>query len=251
VERKCHGTPERLAKMKIGVGFLSEEEKQLFIDILFKYEGAIAFDDSEMGLLDPRIEPPIKIHTVPHQPWQQVNLRLPKAMQDEATRQVKEKLDLGILEFSQGPYRSRYFLVQKKEPGSWRFINDVQPLNKITIREAGMPPAVDEFSEDFAGYPITSAIDYYSGYFQLLLDIESRDCTAFLTDIGLVRNTRLPQGWTNLVASEGRSGCKGTGNGILQRGQWRACMTLGCSGRGFRDKVGSGRQRWALAASPC
>jgi hypothetical protein len=84
----------------------------------------------------------------------------------------------------------------------------VQPLNKVTIREAGMPPAVDEFSEDFAGYPITSAIDYYSGYFQISLDKESRDYTAFLTDIGLVRNTRLPQGWTNSVATFQRVICK-------------------------------------------
>jgi hypothetical protein len=201
-------TPERLAKMKIGTRFLSREEKQIFIDILFEYEGAIAFDDSEMGLLNPRIELPIKMHTVPHQPWQQLNLRLPRAMQEEATRQVKEKIDLGILEFSQSPYRSRYFLVAKKEPGSWRFINDVQSLNKVTIREAGMPPAVDEFSEDFAGYPITSAIDYYSGYSQLSLDAASRDYTAFLTDIGLVRNTRLPQGWTNSVSTFQRIICK-------------------------------------------
>jgi hypothetical protein len=63
-------TPERLAQMKIGGGMLSKEERQLFINILFEYEGAIAFDDSEMGLLSPEIEPPVKIHTVPHLPWQ-------------------------------------------------------------------------------------------------------------------------------------------------------------------------------------
>lgn len=86
VPRGSRLTPERLVKMKIGVRFLSTPEKQLFIDILFEYEDAIAFDDSEMGLLDPEIESPIKIHTIPHQPWQQANLRLPKAMQDEATQ---------------------------------------------------------------------------------------------------------------------------------------------------------------------
>ena len=63
-----------------------------------------------------------------------------------------------------------------------------------------MPPSVDEFSEDFAGYPITTSIDYYSGYYQIPLDRESRDLTAFLTELGLVRMTRLPQGWTNSVA---------------------------------------------------
>ena len=56
-----------------------------------------------------------------------------------------------------------------------------------------MPPSVDEFSEDFAGYLITSVIDYYSGYNQIPLDERSRDITAFMTDVGLVRPTRLPQ----------------------------------------------------------
>ena len=64
-----------------------------------------------------------------------------------------------------------------------------------------MPPSVDEFSEDFAGYPITSSIDYYSGYYQIPLDRRSRDLTAFLTPLSLVQSTRLPQGWTNSVAS--------------------------------------------------
>ena len=44
-------TSKCLASIKIDIGFLLDVEKQLFIDILFKYESAIAFDDSEMGLL--------------------------------------------------------------------------------------------------------------------------------------------------------------------------------------------------------
>ena len=200
VPRGSRLTPERLATMKIGNGSLSPAERQLFVDILFEHEAAIAFDESEMGLLDPSIEPPVVIHTIPHTPWQQQNLRLPKAMQDAATAHVKEKLAYGILELSQGPYRSRYFLVAKKKPDEYRFINDVQPLNKVTIRDSGMSPSVDEFSEDFAGYPITSTIDYFSGYYQIPLDKSCRDLTAFMSLLGLVRMTRLPQGWTNSVA---------------------------------------------------
>jgi len=201
VPRGSRLTPERLAQIQIGNGFLTKEEKQMFVDILFEYEGAIAFDDSEMGLLDPAIEPPVVIHTIPHVPWQQQNLRLPRAMQDEATKHVREKLANGTLEFSQGPYRSRYFLVEKKQAGSYRFINDVQPLNKVTIRDSGMPPLVDEFSEDFAGYPIVTSVNYYSGYYQIPLDLYSRDYTAFLSELGLVRMTRLPQGWCNSVST--------------------------------------------------
>ena len=163
-----------------GGDFLSEKERHLFVDILFDFEGALAFEDGEMGLLDKSIEPLVTVHTVPYTPWQQNNLRLPKAMQDEAAKIVREKLDYGLLEFSQEQYRGRYFLVGKKD-GKWRLINDVQLMNKVTIRDAGMPPGADEFSEDFAGYPITSSIDFYSGYYQILLDRQSRDLTAFMS----------------------------------------------------------------------
>jgi ribonuclease HI len=200
VPRASRLTPARLETMKIGVGFLSGPERKLFIDILYEFEGAVAFEDSEMGLVKPEIEPPVVIHTVPHEPWQQNNIRLPKATQDAATAIVKEKQKLGILEHSQGPYRSRYFLVPKKS-NQWRLINDVQPLNGVTIKESGMPPSVDEFSEDFAEFPITTAIDYFSGYYQVELDPVSRDMTAFMTDVGLMRMTRLPQGWTNSVST--------------------------------------------------
>ena len=60
---KLRLTPERLATMQIGGDF---REKQIFVDILFVFEGASAFDDSEMGLLNPAIEPPAVVHTVPH-----------------------------------------------------------------------------------------------------------------------------------------------------------------------------------------
>jgi hypothetical protein len=68
VPRGSRLTPERLATMNIGTNFLSPAEKQIFIDILFDFEDAIAFDDSEIGLLHPEIEPPVVIHTIPHSP---------------------------------------------------------------------------------------------------------------------------------------------------------------------------------------
>ena len=201
VPRGSRLTPERLSQMKIGGSFLSPQEKQLFVDILFEFEGAVAFDETEMGMLHESIEPPIEIHTIPHTPWQQQNLRLPQAMRDEATKHVKKMLELGIFEFCQGPYRNRYFLVAKKKPGEWRFIHDVQALNKVTIRESGMPPNVDEFSEEFAGCPITSSIDYFSGYTQIPLATKSRDMTGILTELGLVRATRMMQGWVSGVST--------------------------------------------------
>jgi hypothetical protein len=77
-----------------------------------------------------------------------------------------------------------------------RLIKDVQLLKAVTIKESGMPPLIDEFSEDFAEYPITTAIDYFSGYYEVGLDPASCDMTPFVKDVGLIRMTRLPQGWT-------------------------------------------------------
>ena len=56
-----------------------------------------------------------------------------------------------------------------------------------------MSSTVNEFSKDFVEYLIIFMIDYYSEYFPLLLDKESQDYTAFLTDLGFVWNTRLSQ----------------------------------------------------------
>ena len=74
------------------------------------------------------------------------------------------------------------------------------PMNKVTIRDANMPPSADEFSENFAGCQIASLIDFFSGYDQVELDIRSQDMTAFMTPLGLLRQTTLPQGATNSVA---------------------------------------------------
>ena len=84
-----------------------------------------------MGLLDLSIPPPVVIHTIPHVPCQQQNLRLPRALQDVATTLIKRKLANVEL--------SRYFLVEKMLTGKHRFINDVQQLNKVTIRGSDLP----------------------------------------------------------------------------------------------------------------
>ncbi len=59
---------------------------------------------------------------------------------------------------------------------------------------------VDEFVDKFARCYITSLVDLYSRYDQMLLDPRSKDLTAFFTPLRLLRNTTLPQGATNSIA---------------------------------------------------
>ena len=87
-----------------------------------------------------------------------------------------------------------------KKNGSLRFIQDLQPVNKVTIRNARIGPSVDEFAEAFAGRSIYSIGDLYSGYDQFQLAIDNCDITTMRTPIGLMRMCSLPQGATNSMA---------------------------------------------------
>ena len=91
-------------------------------------------------------------------------------------------------------------MVKKKTPRKYQFVNVVVELNRVTVKEANLPPSADEFFEEFVGCIISSLIDFFSSYDQVELNKEFRDLMAFMTPLGLMRMTILPQGATKLVA---------------------------------------------------
>jgi hypothetical protein len=111
----------------------------------------------------------------------------------------KHKISAGVYELSQSAYRSRWFCVLKKS-GKLRIVHDLQPLNAITIRDAGLPPIVDDFIEPFAGRQCYTVFDLFWGFDARKVHPSSRDLTAFLTPLGLLRLTSLPTGFTNSPA---------------------------------------------------
>jgi hypothetical protein len=64
-------------------------------------------------------------------------------------------------------------------------------MNRVTIKNTNMPPSADEFAEEFSEYAIISLINFFSKYDQVELDPLSRDITAFMTPLGLLRMTTL------------------------------------------------------------
>ena len=79
-------------------------------------------------------------------------------------------------------------------------MHDLQPLNKVTIRETGLPPNLDNFVEPFAGRQVYTVFDLYWGFDARKVHPDSRDLTAFLTPLGLLHITSLPTGFTNSPA---------------------------------------------------
>ncbi|OLY80705.1 Transposon Ty3-G Gag-Pol polyprotein [Smittium mucronatum] len=144
-------TEERISKIIVGDGNLSKEEIIFFKKELKKNEKAFAYHPDEMGLLSKDIEDPICVETIDHTPWQVIPYPIPKGIVNEVKELLKDKLVKGILEPTNGPYSNNWFCVQKKL-GGLRFIQDVQKVNAVTKKNAGKPPFVDAFAEEFSGY---------------------------------------------------------------------------------------------------
>ncbi|SCV59862.1 uncharacterized protein FFFS_14431 [Fusarium fujikuroi] len=200
IERGCRLKGERLSALKDQVsGTLMDAELDIFLEVMYNREAALAWDFSECGQLDPIVAPPQVLKVVPHKAWQARDIPIPKGCEAAVIRLLKERLARGVLEESHGAYRNAWFLVAKKD-GNFRLINSATLMNKVTVRDGLSPPHADEFSADFAMCKIISLLDFFSGYDQFPLDEKSRDMTTFNTPMGLLRMCSLPQGATNSVA---------------------------------------------------
>jgi hypothetical protein len=118
---------------------------------------------------------------------------------------IDKYLTVETLEYYYGLYRNQWFAVKKKNR-KYRFVDIAIKYNTVIIRDANLPPDIDEISEEFVGCQITLLIDFYSGYDQIVLYPNSRDITIFIISRGLVRYTILVQGTMNSVAQFVRVG---------------------------------------------
>lgn len=200
IPRGSRLTPDRLAAMmeKSCDGF-SVAERNMFVHMLFNREKTLAWEFAHVSQISTSVAPPQSIKTVPHKAYQNGNNVLPRALREIAIKMLRERQASGLIEESHASYRNKWFLVSKKDKG-YRLINDVSQANSVTIRDAFIPPAADEFSEEFAMCMVLSLLDFFSGYDQIKLDEKSRDITTFATPIGLFRQCGLPMGATNSIA---------------------------------------------------
>ena len=193
-------TQERYEALELNkYDFLWPEEVKLAAHVLKVNENALAWTEAERGSFRDDYFAPVKIPTIAHTPWVHKNIPIPTGLLDKVIDIFKEKIAAGVYEPSDASYRSRWFCVPKKN-GSLRLVHDLQSLNAVTIRNAAVPPFVDQFIESIAGRACFSMLDLLVGYDHRTLDISSRDLTSFQSPLGALRNTALPQGSTNAVA---------------------------------------------------
>lgn len=129
---------------------------------------------------------PIKISPRPYSP---VDLQKIKEF-------INENLENGIIRESDSPWSAPIVLAIKAD-GTTRVCVDYRALNRVTKKDAYPLPRIDESFSQFHGARYFTTLDLKSGYWQILLDPESRAKTAFSTRYGHYEWRVLPFGVCN------------------------------------------------------
>ncbi|KAL6406203.1 putative gag-pol poly protein [Ilyonectria robusta] len=119
---------------------LNDAEREIFRQIIFNREEALAWTFEEKGELDPRIAPPQVIKITPHTAWQCGNVVIPHGTKAKVIQLLKERLKNKIIEESHASYRNWWMLVAKKD-GGLRLINSAKRVlvDQINNRADDVP----------------------------------------------------------------------------------------------------------------
>jgi hypothetical protein len=78
---------------------------------------------------------------------------------------------------------------------------DFTDLNKACPKDSFPLPRIDALADSTSGYELLSFMDAFSGYNQILMHLEDREKTAFITDRGLYCYKVMPFGLKNAGAT--------------------------------------------------
>ena len=174
------------------------EQEEKLCGLLAQYQDVFSKGDGDMGHTS------LVEHSIPvtegTRPIRQPPHRLGPEKEAEAERQVQELLKKGLIEPASGAWSSPVVLVRKKD-GTWRFCVDYRRLNSVTRQDAYPLPRIDESLDALAGSRYFSTLDLVSGYWQVPLDQDAQDKSAFITRTGLWKWKVLPFGLTSAPAT--------------------------------------------------
>ena len=169
--------------------------KQKYIELL-----KINFGENPMSLWDKeKIYAEIKLIN-PNDIVRSRPIRYSPTDQQELEIQIKELLDLGLIQESKSPHSSPAFLVRKHNEikrGKARMVIDYRELNKKTVFDGYFLPYKRNLINRLTNKKWFSKFDCKSGYWQIKLTKESRALTAFSVPQGHYEWIVLPFGLRN------------------------------------------------------
>ena len=118
-------------------------------------------------------------------PFKERFCRIPPPQLDEVREHLKLMLDAGVVRPSNSPWCNAVVLVRKKD-GSLCFCIDFRRLNALTVKDSHPLPHICETLESLARAAHYSTFDLNSGFWQVPMNEESKQYTAFtLGSMGL------------------------------------------------------------------
>ena len=180
----------------LGLEAWPQEQTEKARSLLKEYHDIFSLEKRDMGhtnatkhkivLKDPDT-PPFKEHF--H--------RIPPPQLDEVREHLKLMLDAGVIRPSNSPWCNAVVLVRKKD-GSLCFCIYFRKLNSLNVKDSHPLPRICETLESLAGAAHYSTFDMNSGFWQVPMDEESKQYTAFtLGSMGLYECESMPFGLCN------------------------------------------------------
>ena len=115
---------------------------------------------------------------------------------------VDEMLEAKIIERSKSPWSFPVVIVDKKD-GSKRFCVDFRALNKITKANSYPLPLIDDILALLGKAKYLSSLDLKSGYWQVFVEDNDREKTAFTCHRRLFHFNVMPFGLTTAPGADG------------------------------------------------
>lgn len=120
---------------------------------------------------------------------------IPLSMQKHVNERLTKMLELGILE--KAPKASRWISpmhIVPKANGDTRIVIDMRQPNRAIERYNHSMPLIEELWDKFQGAQHFTKIDLKDAFHHVEIGEESRELTTFMSDLGMLRYTRLAFG---------------------------------------------------------
>ncbi|KAG3088118.1 hypothetical protein PI124_g17147 [Phytophthora idaei] len=194
---------------------LGAEQRRLFVEMLKSKRDLLVENSKKPGRTEILT---FSIDTGMHLLFKQPPYRGSKAEEDVMESKIQAHLDLGLIRPSTSLWASSVLMIWKPD-GGIRFCIDYRKLNAVTVKDSYPMPLIDDILDGFGNAKLFSSMDISSGYWNVTMDPNSVEKTAFTSKFGIYECLVMPFGLCNAVPA-----FKRLMENVLVDLKWRTCL---------------------------